>query len=155
MALSNAFKTAAFAQETDDVFLVLLTIAHADISPSIRVVNDNQNITSNSNLFTAFPFDILLPDSKEESVPRAQLSIDNVSREIQQHIRSITTPPTVAIEIIRAEAPDTIEKSWSPFTLRNVEWDFANMTGDLLLENIQIEPFPLGLFSPADFPGVV
>ncbi len=64
MALSDALKQAAFLQDTDEVFLALLTIAHADISPSIRVVNNTENITSNGNLFTAFPFDIQLPDEK-------------------------------------------------------------------------------------------
>jgi len=154
MAVSNSFKEAVFAQETDDVVLVLLTIAHADISPSIRVVNNNENITSNGNLFTAFPFEIELPDNKELGVPRARLTIDNVSREIAEAIRTITTSATVTIEVIRAEAPDTVEITWSALTLKNVKWDMYKVSGDLVFEELELEPFPIGQFSPANFPGL-
>lgn len=154
MALSDALKQAAFLQDTDEVFLALLTIAHDDISPSIRVVNNTENITSNGNVFTAFPFDIQLPDAREQGVPRARLTIDNVSREIAQSIRAITTAATITIEIIRAADPDTIELTWAAMTLKNVKWDMFKMTGDLLFEAIEVEPFPAGQMSPANAPGL-
>ncbi len=154
MVLSDAFKQAAFLQDTDEVFLALLTIAHADISPSIRVVNNTENITSNGNVFTAFPFDIELPDARETGVPRARLTIDNVSREIAQSIRLITTAPTVTIEIVMASDPDTVEQTWADMTLKNVKWDMFKMSGDLIFEEIEVEPFPAGQFSPASFPGL-
>lgn len=146
-----SLKQAAFLQDTDEVFLILLTIAHDDISPSIRVVNNNEEITSNGNLFTAFPFEIELPDSKENSAPRARLSIDNVSREIAEAIRTITTVATITIEIIRAADPDTIEITWAPFNLRNVKWDMFRVSGDLVAEEIELEPFPVGQFTPGNF----
>lgn len=152
--VTSTFKQAAFLQETGDVFLALLIIAHDDISPSIRVVNNTQDITSNGNVYTAFPFDIELPDAQESGTPRARLTIDNVSREIAQSIRSISSPPTITIQIIRAAAPDTIELTWAATTLRNIKWDFTKMSGDLLFEGIEVEPFPAGQFSPASFPGL-
>lgn len=154
MTVSNTFKQAAFLQETDDVFLVLLTIDHTDINPPIRVVNNNEDITSNGNVFVAYPFDIQLPDSMEDSPPRARLVIDNISREIAQAIRNISTPATVLIEIIRAADPDTIEMTFATFNLKNVKWDVFKVSGDLVMENMEIEPFPAGQFSPAYFPGL-
>ena len=153
MAITNALKEAAYAQETSDVFLVLLTITHDDITP-IRVVNNNENITSDSNLFVAYPFEITLPDSTGESSPRAHITIDNVSREIAESIRNITTAPKITISVIRAADPDTIELTFAPFTLRNVKWDTSKLSGDLSMENIEIEPFPIGQFSPAQFKGL-
>lgn len=154
MTLSDALKQAAFLQDTDEAVLVLLTIAHDDINPSIRVVNNTVDITSNGNLFTAFPFDITLPDEKEQGAPGARLTIDNVSREIAEAIRLISTPATITIEIIRAVDPDTIEQAWSAMGLRNVKWDMFKMSGTLLFELIEIEPFPALQFSPAFFPGL-
>lgn len=154
MTLSAATRQAAFLQETDEVFLVLVTIAHADISPSIRVVNNTERITSNGNEFAAFPFDVELPDSREAGTSRARLTIDNVSREIAESIRMIATAATVLLEVIRAADPDTIEKTWSVLTLKNVKWDMFKMSGDLILEEIDIEPYPAGQFSPASFPGL-
>ena len=94
MAITDTTKQQAFLRETSDVFLILLTVSHADIS-DINLVNNNENITSNSVVFTAMPFTITLPDSKENAPPRSTVTIDNVSREISTHIRNITTPPTI------------------------------------------------------------
>ncbi len=149
-----SLKQEVFLQDTNEVFLILLTITHDDIDPSIRVVNNNEAITSNGNLFTAFPFNIELPDSRENAVPRARLSIDNVSREIAEAIRTITTVATITIEIIRAADPDTIEITWAPFNLRNVTWDMTKVSGDLVSEEIEMEPFPIGQFTPANSPGL-
>ena len=53
MPRSQDFIRSAFAQETEDVWLVLLTISHADLSEDIRVVNNTVNITSRGLMFTA------------------------------------------------------------------------------------------------------
>ena len=151
--VSFSFAQSAFLPETDEVYLALLTLSHDDIDPSIRVVNNTQNIVSNSNTFTAFPFDVTLPDSTGDSPPRFKLVIDNVTREIAQQIRLISSPLTITLQIIRAADPDVIEKEWVPFTLRNVKWDFLKMQGDLVVENMLTEPYPGGDFSPAFFPG--
>ena len=65
--------------------LVLLEISHTDplqLAEVIRCVNNKVAITSNGNEYIAFPFEIVLPDSKSDSPPQATLRIDNVSREI-------------------------------------------------------------------------
>lgn len=152
--VSTTFTTSAFAQDTTDVWLILLTIDHSTLSEPIRVVNNTQNITSNSELFVGFPFNITLPDNREGSPPRAQLSIDNVSREIGEAIRLMNSPASVKIDIIRAAAPDTIEIEWPYFTLRNVKWDIQKVTGDLTFEDFSTEPYPAGKFVPAYFPGL-
>lgn len=144
----------AFAPETDEVYLVLLTIDEASLSSPIRVVNNNEDITSNGNLFTAFPFKAELPNSKEGSATTAKLIIDNTSREIAEAIRTITSTATVLIQVIRAADPDTIEKTFAPFDLRNVKWNASEVSGDLFTENLDSEPFPAGEFTPAGFPAI-
>ena len=70
-------------------------------------------------------------------------------------IRSISSAPAVKIEIIRAADPDTVELSLDGFTLRDVSWDAASVTGSLTLDDIATEPYPAGIFSPASFPGLL
>lgn len=152
--MTVALTTSAFAADTDDVWLVLVTIDHADLSVPIRVVNNTQDVTSRGDTFTAFPFDVSLPDAREDAPPRARLVIDNVSREIAQAIRTVTGAPSVTLEVIRAADPDTVEMSMPNFTLRNVRWDAAKVQGDLVLEDFTAEPYPAGIFSPASFPGL-
>lgn len=154
MAITNSFKQEAFLQETDEPYLILLTVAHDDIAPSIRVVDNNEDITSNGNLFTKFAFDMELPDSREGASPRARVSIDGVSREISEAIRTIDSAATIQIEIIRATDPDVLEMNWAPMSLRNVRWDASRISGELVLEEMDIEPFPIWQFSPANAPGL-
>src|SRR3546814_15165607 len=49
MTISTTGRASAYAQDTDEVWLVLLTIAHANIAPSVRVVNNTEATTSRSN----------------------------------------------------------------------------------------------------------
>jgi len=152
--VSATFTSSAFAQETTDVWLVLLSIDHATLDEPIRVVNNTESVTSNGETFVGFPFEITLPDNKDGAPPRAQLAIDNVSREIAQALRTMTSAATVQIQVIRAAAPDTVEIEWPYFTLRNVKWDAAKVTGDLTFEDFVTEPYPAGKFVPAYFPGL-
>lgn len=148
-------KRSAFAADTDDVWLVLLTITHPDITDPIRVVNNVVNVTSRGDEFIAYAFDLILPDSRDESPPRARLSIDNVSTDISAAIRSMTqTPPSVTIEVIRAAAPDTVERTFDFFKMRNIKWDAGKVSGDLTVEDFMSEPYPALVFSPAYFPGL-
>lgn len=154
MTLSTEMQTAMFSQETDDGLLVLLTITHDDLSTPIRVVANGEDITSRGNSFTAFPFEILLPSDEPDSPPNAQLTIDNVSREIGQAIRTISSAAAVLIEVIRLKSLDTVELSFPSLNLRNVRFDAGKVTGDLTSEDLQIEPYPADTFNPSFFPGM-
>ncbi len=152
---SQDFIRSAYAAQTDDVWLVLLTISHSDLSDDIRVVNNTEDVTSRSNLYVKFAFDLSLPIDSNERTPAAELRIDNVSSEIAQAVRSISTAPSVKIEIIRAAEPDSVELAMDGFFLRDVRWDVSTVSGTLVLDDIDTEPYPAGIFSPASFPGVV
>jgi len=108
----------------------------------------------NGDLFIAYPFELTLPDDRQGSAPRARLVIDNVSREIAQLIRSINTPPSVAIEVVRIDDTDSVEISLPMFRLRNVTWNVLSVSGDLTIDEIEREPFPQRRFTPAEYPGL-
>jgi len=117
-------------------------------------INDEFVDEAGGNLFIAFPFTVKLPEDAADSVPKAQLTIDNVSREIAQLIRSITTPPTVTIEIVRISNTDEIEVTLPDFQLRNTEWDALTVTGDLMIDDIAQEQVPQRKFTPSEYPGL-
>ena len=154
MTLSDTARGVMFAQETDDGLLALLTISHVDLAVPIRVVHNQVDVVSRGNTFTAFPFNLVLPTSEPDSPPKAQLTIDNVSREIGQAIRTISSAATVLIEVVRIKALDTLELSFPTLKLQNVRFDVAKVTGDLVSEDLQLEPYPAHTFSPAEFPGL-
>ena len=152
--VSTSFIRSAFQPETDEVWLILLTLSHPDLSDDIRVVHNPETITSRGLDYIGFAFDLILPSDTEDRAPVAELRIDNVSREIAQSVRSISSAPTVTIEIIRAADPDTVELSLTGFTLQNVRWDALAVSGRLALDDISVEPYPAGSFTPASFPGL-
>ena len=154
MPVTSALRQSAFAAETDEVWLVLLTLSHPDLTDDIRVVNNPVDITSRSKTYVGFAFDLTLPVDSDEQAPVARLTIDNVSRHIAEAIRSISSAPAVTMDIIRAAAPDTVELTFSGFRLREVQWDALTVSGALVLDDITIEPYPAGVFSPASFPGL-
>ena len=152
--VSTSFIRSAFRQETQEVWLILLTLSHPDLTDDIRVVHNPETISSRGQDFIGFAFDLTLPSDTEDQAPVAELRIDNVSREIAQAVRSISSAPTVTIEIIRAADPDVVEISLTGFTLRNARWDALAVSGSLALDDISIEPYPAGSFTPASFPGL-
>ncbi len=154
MAISDTLKGEAWDAESD-LPLVLLTIDHTDLASPIRLVNNKAAVTSNGDLYSAFPFDISLPDTKEDTPPRARIRIDGISREIAQAVREISTHADVTIQVVRQDALDTVEASWPAMRLLNVRYNALAVEGDLEFENLTREPYPAHSFSPAEFPGLL
>lgn len=151
--LTSTAVSSIHAQETGEVWLVLLTISHSTLATPIRVVNNNEDITSRGNLYQAFPFEIVLPGQDPDSLPKAMLRFDNVDRTAITTIRSVEGPPNVTIEVILASQPDTVEISFPNLTLRNVKYDASIIEGELLFENLFSEPITYSM-TPSRFPGL-
>ena len=153
--ISSRAMEAMFAQETEEVFLLLLTIEHEDMTSPLRLVNNSEDIVSGGDTYTAYPFQFELPSSGGDSPPRATIKIDNVHRDIVSTIRSLASPPEITISVILASQPDTPEASFGNLTLEEVSYDALEITGELAYENVLVEPFPGVSFSPDLFPGLL
>ena len=156
-SLSTLFKTMANASETGEVLLALVTIDSPSIvGGPLRVVQDLQDITSNGNLYTAFPFEIRLAGDSDEGPSKITLSLDNIDRTMAAAIKGIppSTPPTVMVEIVIASQPDTVEITLSNLKLKNVTGDAFRIDGELWMDEEDLLPFPEGSFTPPYFPGL-
>lgn len=67
-----------------DPYLVALEITHPDLSVPIRVVADTQNIVIEGHEFIACAFKLTKPDDVDQQLPHAELSVDNIGRELTQ-----------------------------------------------------------------------
>lgn len=154
--LSTVAKAAIFAQQTGEVFLVLLDLEHPNFSSTIRVCNNDLAIVSRGYTYVPFPFEISLPDETEDSPPRVSLKIDNVDRRVVTEIRSVVSgsPVTVRLFVVVASSPDTVEAGPFEFSLRDVQYDATKVEGTLLFEDVLNESFPSESFTPARFPGL-
>jgi len=153
-SLSLAARKAVNAQETEEVFLLLLTLDHEDLAEPIRVVNNTEDVTSRGDTYIAYPFEIALPDEDPESVARVTLRIDNVNREIVKSLRAISSPLSVGLEVVMATSPDTVEAGPFNMTLVSAEHDALTVTGELAFEDVLNEPFPGHGYVPSAYPGL-
>lgn len=154
---SSLFKTMAAAQQTGEVLLALITITHSSIiGGPLRLVQDLQNLTSSGHVYTAFPFEIRLPDDTDDGPAKVLLTIDAVDRSIMTAIRSIppSSPPTVTVELVIASQPHIVEISIPDLTLRSVTGDGVKIEGELRMDEEDLAPFPEGSFTPSEFPGL-
>jgi hypothetical protein len=151
-ALPSAALAELYAQRSSGVWLTLLTIEHADLPATIRLVNDRASVVSGGDTYAALGFSIQLPADAEE-IPRASLTVDAVDRTIITALRSITTPATVTVEIVRQSAPDTILASWV-LEMRNASYDAQTVTMELYPPPVLDEAYPGTDFTPLLFPGI-
>lgn len=153
-ALSLAAKQSLTAQETAEIWLLLLTIDAVGLAAPIRVVNDRQNVTSRGNEFVGYPFEIDLPGDSAETVQRVTLRIDNVDRVIVASLRLVQEPPTVTLEVIRRADPDTVECGPFVMTLAEARYDAQTVEGECVFEDVLNAAFPAHTYNPADYPGL-
>ncbi|MFN0133436.1 MAG: DUF1833 family protein [Phycisphaerales bacterium] len=153
--LSTPARRAIFAQETGEVFLLLLTITHQQLPTPIRVVNNSEDVTSNGILYQRFPFELALPAENDEAPPSVTLRIANADRQIVQAVRSLAGDAMgVELAVVLASSPNTIEAGPYRFTLRDVSYDASVVEGVLRTEDVLNEPYPSATFTPAHFPGM-
>lgn len=153
--ISAEARAAIFAQQTGEVFVVLLDLEHPAFTSPVRVCSDNRRVVSGGYAYDPFPFDITLPDETEDSPPRVSLRIDNVDRRIVSEIRRVSGAPVrVVVRVVLASSPDTVEAGPFEFALRDVTYDEQAVEGTLMYEDLLNEPFPADSFTPARFPSL-
>lgn len=153
--VSAAFKKAAFAGETGEAFLLLVTIDHPSLADPLRATSDAVETASNGEAFLPYPFQIELAPEGEDAAPRIRLSIDNVDRTIVTVIRDAgLTAPTVTVQVVLGSDPDTIEAEFPDFRLRQADYNALTVEGELALEDFTTLPYPALTYTPSRFPGL-
>lgn len=134
---------------------ILLEITHADLSAPVRVVGDNDNLTHQDNLFVAMEFDIDLPSDMEKQVPRAQLGMDNVGRELTQWLEVSDGGEGAQVRVMQVmrDEPDVVE--WeATLDLSSVDMDMQRINGALGFEDLLNKPGVLLRYDPRTAPGL-
>jgi len=149
---TNNFRSSMLSQETSDGLITLLTIKHDSLPEPYRFCDNSEDIDSREETFLAFPFNLSLPDEKNDEIPQARLSIDNVDRLLVESIRSIQSEVEIVIEIVLLSDPDTVEVGPFRFGLRNVRYNSTTIEGTLQYENLLDRKFPRFAFDPTITP---
>ena len=128
--LSGTSLSALLAQQTDEPFIVLLTIV--GIENTWYLTNNSvDTIVPAGETYLQMPFDIILPDNVDGKSPQSTLSIDNVSRMLIDELRTYQTPLVVTIQVVRAKDPTDVLASWENFKMRQVSYNAMTVQGQL------------------------
>jgi hypothetical protein len=151
--LSNTALQSAFAQQTAEVWLILLKMSHPSLPDDVRIVNNYTSVTSGGDLYIALPFVCEFPTEDPDSPGEARIYIDNIDRTIVNAIREMDTPPSITLQVVLASQPNTVEASFAGMTLRDCKWDVQAVSGVLRFEDISTEPVSVQM-TPQRFPGM-
>ena len=146
--------SAMFAQETSDAYVTLLTIDHASLGSPIRYCDAENDVTSGVNLFTAASFRLVLPTDSDGAPPRTAIEVDAVDRAIIDTALSLSSPPDVSLEWVRAAAPGVIEMGPAYFLIEDVSYDKLSLKASLAYEPVLNEPIPADRRTPVTHPGI-
>lgn len=152
--LSTPALQSLFAQETGEALLFLVTLDHSTWPAPVRLVNNQTDVVSGGETFSAFPLSISLPTEDPDQIPRCTIQVCSVDRQILAALRALSTAPSVAVAIVLGSTPSTIEAGPFTFQLADYTYDSVTITGTLAHEDVLSEPIPAGTFNPTDFPGL-
>lgn len=139
---------------TDTALWWLLTVTDPASAVVLRAVNNLEDVTSRGDVYTAFPFDLVLPPDTGDRPQNLNLSVANVGQELIQVLRGQLAPPQVKLELVTSTAPDTVEKALDFFTVRNAEYDALKITFTLSPSNIFARSTCTATYNSQEFPAM-
>jgi len=152
--ISQELMAQLMAESSNDPFLTLLTLSHETFSDDILLVNNSVAITSNSRVFQPFPVKIRLPNDDDETRKEFVIQFDNVSLELIEEIRSVTTPIGCKMEMVLASIPNDIQMVQEGLTIQSINYNSKTITAKLVLDNFLSTEISSEKYRPTNFPGL-
>lgn len=147
-----AFTRATRARETAEVLLELVTLTHADFTAPIRRVGNTEDITSRGDTWLARPTAVELPRDEDRGAVTGRIVLDDTDLNVSSELRRTATPPSVLVEIVRADAPNTVEVDYRHLEITAMVQAGTEVEISIGLADYRTEPFPEHSFGPAYFP---
>ena len=131
----------AIKRNSPAAFPYLALIEHPKLREPLRLTNEPGGITSNGETYTYFPFTPTLT-AQNDRMPRARIIFQNADRTISEAILSITDPAEITLSVVTSADHDKIEREVKNLLLVNINGDAATISGDLMIRNYEVEPYP-------------
>ena len=158
--ITDAALAKSFAQESDDPWLLFLTITHASIDGGvIRLVQNTvdvvRTVDGQPETFTRAGFEYVPPVQSEENTSVGRIRVPNADRDIIKGLRKLqgADTATVLIELTLASDPDTPQQAPMELDLDAINYDIGVVEGRLSAGALN-SAWPGLVFDNASFPGI-
>lgn len=165
--MTNAYLRAATDQETDEIHIVLLTIAHPDLAAleidepdlgisdgALRFTSNGEGVTSRGKFYKASGFTFTPPAQGEGERSLASIVIPNVDRRLTGVMRQLQGYAYMTVEIVLASDPDVVEEALPEFEMTSADWDALEIRAQLSVPDDDREPVTSYSFVPRLAPGL-
>ncbi len=148
---------AVLAQETEEVFLMCLTIQHPSFTAPYRLVTDMKPLVRAAGTFEPFAFTLTLPTQDDDSQAQVQMTIDNVDNRILQSVRNLPAGyrPDLTVEVVTASEPDSLVAGPLDFKMLSISYDESSINATIGFEDdILNTAIPGDNYTPTNSPGL-
>ena len=152
--LTPALLDEFYNRTSGDPFLLLMTFSHASFASDIRLVQNSEDITSNGNLFSAFPCKIVLPVDDGETQREVTLELDNVGLDLISELRTVTDFIGVNLQMVLASNPDLIEIEVGELKIKNIQYNRKTISATLFQDDFLNSEIPSEKYTPQLYPGI-
>lgn len=153
--MSEAALAALNAETTDEVFLVLAVIDHADLSEPLRFVSGaDAEVTSGGATYTPAPFSVSFPADGTDRLPRVTLTVPAVDDMVMETLGSVVDPPSCSLSMALASDPDTVEFGPFDMLIQEARDEITRTLIVLGYEDILNRPLIDYVYSPTIAPGL-
>lgn len=142
-----------YKSDSEDPALLLLTLNFPNAT-NFYFVNNTENITSNSQEFTAFPFSFTLPSDTSDSVPELTITLDNIGLELIDDFRTNTDSIKCRVDLIFASNPDFLEVTINELIVKSISYNKQFITISVGYDDILNTSIPSSTYNPINFPGI-
>jgi len=156
-----------YAPRTGEIPLLFLELDHPELIDPIRVVNDIIDYVYLTNTYVGCPFAFNLISDSENRPPRAQISIQNVDRNIGNTLINISDTIDIKLTIVASNqfnltvdprveisSPSVIEYEADFLTLKNVSVNVGTIKGTIESFDFTREPWPFVRATKERLPGL-
>lgn len=162
---------AMFSSESDQTLIMLLTVySPANETQVVFRFADNYTqriaslttdeeviygVPSRGQDYAFLPMEVSLPAEQDTGVGSCKLTLQYVTREAIELIRTELTKPTkIQLELVLSGSPNTVEAVFPGFYITSATYNADSINFDLTMINLAREPFPCYNFIPSYFPGL-
>lgn len=150
--VSPAFRRATRARETAEVLFELVTLSHDDFSAPIRRVDNTDDVRSRGHTWLARPTVLNLPRDEDRGTVTGRIVLDDTDLGVSSELRRSSAPPSVLVEIVRADDPDTVEIDYRHLEVTAMVLAGTEVEISIGIADYRTEVFPEHSFGPSYFP---